>query len=163
MTRCQPRSPLRVAIFLCSPHQGPALSGTGRAAERRGRLAGGAADSGIDTREETAYFLNRSVKTDTPLTLAGFRAPEHARLGRSGQSAPRCSSGGETRVTDVLVVISTRSLIHATGEESPIDGQDVAGHEGRGLGGEKDGGSDQLLQSPITRHRSTYQQLLTAA
>lgn len=110
---------------------------------------------GTDTMEETAYFLNLTVKSDKPVILAGSMRPSNA-ISADGPAnlynavaaavSPNCKGMGvlccmNNQLLDAKTVIKTHTIDCDTFEGGPS-----------GIIGYVYNGEAHLLQSPINRH-----------
>ena len=110
---------------------------------------------GTDTMEETAYFLNLTVKSDKPVVLAGSMRPSNAISADGGANlynavaaaaSPACKGMGvlccmNNQLLDAKTVIKTHTIDCDTFEGGPS-----------GIIGYIYNGEAHLLQTPINKH-----------
>ena len=118
-------------------------------------LAGVVVTSGTDTLEETAYFLNLTVKTDRPIAVVGAIRPPDA-PGYDGAAnlldAVRVAAAPASRNRGVVVVINGE--IHAARDVRKTHAQRLdsfdSGHNG--VLGVVDGDRIEYYRRPVRRH-----------
>ena len=118
-------------------------------------LAGVVVTSGTDTLEETAYFLNLTVKTDRPIAVVGAMRPPDA-PGYDGAAnlldAVRVAAASASRNRGVVVVINGE--IHAARDVRKTHAQRLDSFDsGRnGVLGVVDGDRIEYYRRPVRRH-----------
>ena len=118
-------------------------------------LAGVVVTSGTDTLEETAYFLNLTVKTDRPIAVVGAMRPPDA-PGYDGAAnlldAVRVAAAPASRNRGVVVVINGE--IHAARDVRKTHAQRLDSFDsGRnGVLGVVDGDRIEYYRRPVRRH-----------
>ena len=123
-----------------------------------GDLAGIVVTSGTDTLEETAYFLNLTVRSDKPVVVVGsMRNP--STLGYEGAAnlleGFRVAASPEARGKGVLVVLNDE--INAAREVTKTDALRLSTFQSRPYGvlGVVDADRVVFYRAPVKRHTST--------
>ena len=121
-------------------------------------LAGVVVTSGTDTLEETAYFLDLTVRTDKPVVVVGsMRNP--STLGYEGAAnlleGVRVAADPQSRGKGVLVVLNDE--INAAREVTKTDARRLQTFQTRGYGvlGVVDADRVVYYRAPVKRHMST--------
>ncbi len=128
-----------------------------QALSRRPDLSGIVVSSGTDTLEELAYFLDLTVKTDTPIVIVGsMRNPDT--LGYEGSAnlldAFRVAASPDARGSGVLVVLNDE--INAARDVTKTDALRAEAFQSRGYGrlGVVDADRVVFYRRPVKRHGS---------